>query len=114
LFCENQLSQPPGEGPVPTECNAEQLEFACLERRRVLAAFDGGTVSSDAAALLLGRANEAIGLIDRLAGCFIDYCRPELIEHTVRAMIGQRVFEIALGYEDLTDQLGQRWGSRSA
>ena len=52
---------------MPTQCNAEQLQFSCVERRRVVAAFDGGTVSSDAGALLLGRADEAIGLIDRLA-----------------------------------------------
>ncbi len=69
----------------------------------MVAAFDGGTVSSDAGALLLRRADEAIGLIDRLAGCFIDKRRPDLIEHTVRTMIGQRVFGIALGYEDLND-----------
>ena len=88
---------------MPTQCNAEQLEFSCVERRRVVAAFDGGTVSSDAGALLLGRTDEAIGLIDRLADCFIDARRPDLIEHTVRTMIGQRVFGIALGYEDLND-----------
>jgi len=88
---------------MQTQCNAEQLQFSCVERRRVVAAFDGGTVSSDAGALLLGKADEAIGLIDRLAGCFSDYRKPELIEHTVRTMIGQRVFGIALGYEDLND-----------
>jgi hypothetical protein len=69
----------------------------------VVAAFDGGAVSSDAGALLLGRTDEAIGLIDRLAGCFIDERDPHLIEHTVRTLIGQRVFGIALGYEDLND-----------
>jgi hypothetical protein len=86
-----------------TQCNAEQLQFSCIERRRVVAAFDGGTVSSDAGALLLGRTDEAIGLVDRLAGCFIDERDPQLIEHTVRTLIGQRVFGIALGYEDLND-----------
>jgi Transposase DDE domain group 1 len=86
-----------------TQCNAEQLQFSCVERRRVVAGFDGGTVSSDAGALLLGRADEAIGLIDRLAGCFIDERNPELIEHAVRTLIGQRVFGMALGYEDLND-----------
>ena len=55
---------------MPTQCNAEQLEFSGVERRRVVAAFDGGTVSSDAGALLLKRTDEAIGLLDRLAGCF--------------------------------------------
>jgi hypothetical protein len=69
----------------------------------VVAAFDGGTVSSDAGALLLGKADAAIGLMDRLAGCFIDERSPELIEHPVRTLIGQRVFGMALGYEDLND-----------
>jgi hypothetical protein len=86
-----------------TQCNAEQLEFSSVERRQVVAAFDGGTVSSDAGALLLGKADAAIGLIDRLAGCFADHRRPELIEHTVRMLVGQRVFALALGYEDLND-----------
>ncbi|MGH8135037.1 MAG: IS1380 family transposase [Steroidobacteraceae bacterium] len=88
---------------MPTQCNAEQLEFAGVERRRVVAAFDGGTVSSDAGALLLGKADAAIGLIDRLACCFVDRRKPEAIEHTVRTLLGQRVFGMALGYEDLND-----------
>jgi hypothetical protein len=88
---------------MPTQCNAEQLQFSCVEKRQVVAGFDGGTVSSDAGALLLGRTDEAIGLIDRLAGCFVDARKPELIEHAVRTLIGQRVFGMALGYEDLND-----------
>jgi DDE family transposase len=88
---------------MPTQCNAEQLQFSCVERRQVVAGFDGGTVSSDAGALLLGRTDEAIGLIDRLAGCFVDARKPELIEHSLRTLIGQRVFGMALGYEDLND-----------
>ena len=68
---------------MSAQCNAEQLEFSCVERRRVVAAFVGGTISSDAGALLLGKADEAIGLIDRLSGCFIDGRHPDLIEHTV-------------------------------
>ncbi len=88
---------------MPTQCSAEQLEFSCVERRRVVAAFDGGTVSSDAGALLLGRADVAIRLIDRLAGCFVDERRADAIEHTVRTLLGQRVFGMALGYEDLND-----------
>lgn len=88
---------------MPTQCTAEQLEFSCVERRRVVAAFDGGTVSSDAGALLLGRTDEAIGLIDRLSRCFVDERNPKLIEHSVRTLLGQRVFGMALGYEDLND-----------
>lgn len=86
-----------------TQCNAEQLEFSGVERRRVVAAFDGGTVSSDAGALLLGKSDAAIGLIDRLAACFVDDRNPDLIEHSVRTLVGQRVFAMALGYEDLND-----------
>jgi hypothetical protein len=59
-----------------TQCNAEQLELAGVEGRHVVAAFDGGRVSSDAGALLLGRTDAAIGLIDRLAGCFVDQRDP--------------------------------------
>lgn len=88
---------------MPAQCNAEQLEFSGVERRRVVAGFDGGTVSADAGALLLGRTDEAIGLVDRLAGCFVDARKPELIEHSVPTLIGQRVFGMALGYEDLND-----------
>ncbi|MFZ2508409.1 MAG: IS1380 family transposase [Steroidobacteraceae bacterium] len=88
---------------MPTQCNAEQLQFSCVERRRVVAAFDGGTVSSDAGALLLGRADAAIGLIDRLASCFSDGRAAGAIEHPVRTLVGQRVFGMALGYEDLND-----------
>lgn len=88
---------------MPTQCIAEQLDFAGVERRRVVAAFDGGTVSSDAGALLLGKADAAIGLIDRLARCFHDQRQANLIEHSVRTLIGQRVFGLALGYEDLND-----------
>jgi hypothetical protein len=69
----------------------------------VVAALDRGTVSSDAGALLLGRADEALGLIDRLASCFIDEREPTFIEHALRTLVGQRVFGMALGYEDLND-----------
>jgi Transposase DDE domain group 1 len=88
---------------MPTQCNAEQLEFSCVGRRRVVAGFDGGTVSSDAGALLLQRTDQAISLIDRLAQCFIDRRDPKLIEHSVRTLLGQRVFGMAMGYEDLND-----------
>jgi hypothetical protein len=65
--------------------------------------FDGGAITSDAGALLLGATARMIGLVERFAGCFHDYRRPELIEHRVATLVGQRVFGIALGYEDLND-----------
>jgi hypothetical protein len=69
----------------------------------VVASFDGGAMTSDAGALLLGATDRAIGLMDRFASCFRDARSPELIEHAVRTLVGQRVFGIALGYEDLVD-----------
>lgn len=88
---------------MPTECSADLFGFAPVEGRRVEAAFDGGTITSDAGALLLGATDRAIGLIGRFASCFRDVRRPDLIEHTVATLIGQRVVGIALGYEDLND-----------
>jgi hypothetical protein len=74
-----------------------------VEGRVVEAAFDAGLVTSDAGGLLLGAADRAIGLVDRFAACFRDHRRQDLIEHAVTTLIGQRVFGIALGYEDLND-----------
>jgi len=67
------------------------------------AAFDAGLVTSDAGALLLGATDRAIGMVDRFAACFRDYRRQDLVGHAVGTLIGQRVYGIALGYEDLND-----------
>src|SRR5437660_8555275 len=88
---------------MPTECSAEHFDFGTVEGRAVEGSFDGGLVSSDAGALLLGATDRALGLIDRFAACFHDERREDLIEHEVATLVGQRVFGIALGYEDLND-----------
>jgi Transposase DDE domain group 1 len=88
---------------MPTECNPGLLGFAPVEGREVAAAFDGGMITSDAGALLLGAADRAIGMTGRFAGCFSDTRRREYIEHEVVTLVRQRVFGIALGYEDLND-----------
>jgi hypothetical protein len=88
---------------MPAECNAKFYRFARVESRSVVAAFDGGTITSDAGALLLGAADRAINLVGRFAGCFEDRRRADLIEHEVKTLVGQRVFGMALGYEDLND-----------
>ena len=88
---------------MPTECSADLFGFARVEGRAVVASFDGGLVSSDAGAVLLGLTDVAIGLTRRFAGCFQDVRSPDLIEHEVATLVGQRVFGIALGYEDLND-----------
>ena len=87
---------------MTTDCSTNLFGFTEVEGREVVAAFDGGAITSDAGALLLGAADRAIGLIDRFAGCFHDERCPEL-EHEVATLVGQRVFGIALGYEDLND-----------
>jgi hypothetical protein len=88
---------------MPTECSAPQLEFGVVEGRRVVAAFDGGAVTSDAGALLLGATDKAIRLIERFAGCFEDGRAQDQIEHEIATLVGQRVFGLALGYEDVLD-----------
>ena len=88
---------------MPTECNPSLLEFARVEGRAVVASFDGGRMTSDAGALLLGAADRVIGLTRRLAGCFADARNPAFIEHEVETLVMQRVVGMALGYEDLID-----------
>ena len=88
---------------MQTDCISDLFGFVPVEGRPVVAAFDGGSITSDAGALLLGATDRAIGLIDRFAACFRDARRQELIEHEVETLIGQRVFGLALGYEDLND-----------
>ena len=88
---------------MPTECNPSLFDFAPVEGRAVVAAFDGGAITSDAGALLLGASERAIGLVSRFAACFADQRAPELLEHSVETLLMQRVFGIALGYEDLVD-----------
>lgn len=88
---------------MPTECFQDSLDFGTVEGREVTAKFDGGVISSDAGALLLGQANKAISLTKKFAACFSDTRLPEAIEHTVETQVGQRIFGLALGYEDLVD-----------
>jgi hypothetical protein len=88
---------------MPTECTLDFFRFEPVEGREVVAAFDAGAITSDAGALLLGATDRTIKLMDRFAACFHDVRRQELIEHEVVTLVGQRVFGIALGYEDLND-----------
>jgi hypothetical protein len=88
---------------MQTECNPALLEFPAVEGRRVVAAFDGGAITSDAGALLLGQTDRAIRLTERFTACFTDVRTPGLVEHEVSTLVMQRVVGIALGYEDLND-----------
>jgi len=86
-----------------TECNAREFPFQALGRREVTGRFDGGAITSDAGGLLLREVEARSGIIRRLAACFIDHRDPDLIEHSVCELLAQRIFGLALGYEDLND-----------
>lgn len=88
---------------MKTDCTLPQFEFQANARRQVTARFDGGTLCSDGGALLLGEVERRRGILRRLAACFTDRRDPRLVEHQVEEMVCQRVYGIALGYEDLCD-----------
>ncbi len=86
-----------------TECNPESFGFHALGRRDVVARFDGGRITSDAGGLLLREAERITGIIRQFTACFTDHRDPDLIEHALEELIAQRVYALALGYEDLND-----------
>ena len=88
---------------MQTECSTELFEFAPVEKKPVVASFDGGRITSDSGGLLLGRTDRKLGLTRRLAGCFTDVRDRRMVEHEVETLLKQRIFGIALGYEDLND-----------
>ena len=88
---------------MQTECILDMFGFEAVEGRQVIAAFDGGAITSDAGALLLGATDRAVRMVDRLASCFVDRRSQAQVEHSVATLVGQRIFAIALGYEDLND-----------
>src|SRR3954470_7772641 len=88
---------------MTTECNPAYLNFPMLGSRQVLADFDGGAISSDGGALLLRETEARTGIIRQFAACFTDHRNTDLVEHPVEHLLAQRVYGLALGYEDLND-----------
>jgi hypothetical protein len=86
-----------------TECNQSSFGFEASGKREIVARFDGGTISTDGGAFLLRQTDKRLNLLPRLAECFLDGRNPDLIEHTIAEMVAQRVYGLALGYEDLND-----------
>ncbi len=86
-----------------TQCNQESFQFHALFGREVRGRFDGGTMTTDAGGLLLREVEKRTGIIAQFAACFTDRRDPARIEHPVRALVAQRVYALALGYEDLND-----------
>lgn len=88
---------------MPTECNQESFRFHPLAAREVRGRFDGGAITSDAGGLLLREVEKRTGIVAQFAACFRDHREPARIEHTVKELVAQRVYGLALGYEDLND-----------
>src|SRR6516162_5016039 len=86
-----------------TECIQESFEFVQHFSRQVVAQFDGGWVSSDGGGLLLRQTDRKICLLERVASGFTDRRSPWLLKHELREMLAQRIYGLALGYEDLND-----------
>jgi len=88
---------------MSTECNQFVFGFHPLKHREIRAQFDGGAITTDGGGLLLREIEKRIGIVRQFAACFRDYRDPDLIEHTVEELVAQRVYGLALGYEDLND-----------
>src|SRR5277367_2540988 len=86
-----------------TECNQSEFGFEASGRREIVARFDGGTISSDGGAFLLRQTDQRLNLLPRLAECFLDGRNQNLVEHAIEEMLAQRVYGLALGYEDISD-----------
>jgi hypothetical protein len=86
-----------------TECFQSSFGFEASGRREIVARFDGGTITSDAGALLLRETEKHLNLLPRLAACFLDGRQPDRIEHSIEEMLSQRIYGLALGYEDVND-----------
>src|SRR5271157_2865162 len=88
---------------MTTECKQVGFEFHPLKQRQIRVQFDGGAITSDGGGRLLREVEKRTGVLRQFAACFSDYRDPERIEHTVQELVAQRVYGLALGYEDLND-----------
>jgi Transposase DDE domain group 1 len=86
-----------------TECNQSSFGFEASGRREIVARFDGGTISSDGGAFLLRQTDKRLNLLARMAVCFLDGRKQDMVEHSILEMLSQRVYGLALGYEDIND-----------
>jgi hypothetical protein len=103
VFLREKLPPTKEDSLLRTQCNQKSFQFHPLNQRQVVGRFDGGTITSDAGGLLLREVEKRTGIIARFAACFQDHRKAEQVEHTVRELVAQRVYGLALGYEDLND-----------
>jgi hypothetical protein len=102
-FCPKEILPARSDSLMTTECTQKSLEFHPLKNREIRAEFNGGAITSDGGGLLLREVEKRVGIVRQFAACFIDHRKPERIEHTVEELVAQRVYGLALGYEDLND-----------
>ena len=88
---------------MQTECTVETLTFQEVAGRAVVGRFDGGALTSDGGAVLLREVERATGILAQFADCFQDHRDPSRVTHSVAALVRQRIYGLALGYEDLND-----------
>jgi hypothetical protein len=88
---------------MKAECTIDSIEFHPHNRREVIGRFDGGRITSDGGSMLLKEVETRMQLIRQFAACFTDYRSPLLTEHSLEELVAQRVYALALGYEDLND-----------
>jgi len=88
---------------VNTQGATKQLFFQGLGKRNVVGCFNGGTITSDAGALLLGEIDRARHMFESFSSCFVDYRDQRYVDHSVKELIAQRTVGICLGYEDVND-----------
>ena len=88
---------------MQTECTQRSFRFHSQSGRELVARFDGGTITSDGGGVLLGEVERRTAIVRQFAACFTDHRDPELVEHKVEELVAQRVYGLALGYEDLND-----------
>ncbi len=88
---------------METECTRQAFAFHGVGSRELAGRFDGGKITSDGGGLWLRKLEAKPGLMARFAAGFTDHRDPERIEHTVEELVAQRVYGLALGYEDLND-----------
>lgn len=86
-----------------TQCTPSLFDFQPLDKREVVARFDGGKVTSDAGGLLLREVEAKLDIVAQFARCFTDYRDPDCVEHTLVELLKQRIFGLCLGYDDVND-----------
>jgi Transposase DDE domain group 1 len=103
VFLREKLAPEKEDSLLQAECNQKSFPFHPLIGRHVEGRFDGGAITTDAGGLLLREVEKRTAIIERFTACFRDHRDPERIEHTVEELVAQRVYALALGYEDLND-----------